>query len=715
MTLTTNGPGTTPTADFGVKSISDDDDTVAPAFMSLTNMSSFIHQPPPIKRHRSSLTSSSSATNMSHLEDLDVDDNQTDDMSTWTLETHQTGQPSRSLPADQTASPFDLIVPRMTIPMDRQQASKPLPQQYLGYFRIMICGDSGIGKTALIQAMRILPDIIGHQLYSDRLHDPTSLNFDTDGHNVVMDTATSISCSDNNGPSHSIKEYYASTINKPSHLQDLEDSPVVKNLCLIDTPGYGDWVDAKTVIRSTAQYLERQFHLTNQLLSPTQPNTKTLKRLLHNDVGGHTHVDACLYLILDRLKRVDLEYLRAIHELVNVIPVIVKSDLLSREQESQIKRQVLQDLNDHDIHIFTGGPSLEDLIRLVQLDNQHPAPATPTNSSFQSPYTQSSSTSVPSSASSSSPSNHEALLPPLSVSTKHMMSPKKMNPGGTGPQPPSSGTNHTILPCYTASSYTKLVQLRQFLFETHLAQLRHDTTIKFMNWRREQNKVHPRWIESSALMHQSPSEISAAPRNSDLASGMSSSGSSAGSSSAFSDNTSSFTNQTTPTPLSSHMTSFPTSMANLPPSLSTTIMLDLETMTHQGTTRELAERINELRVRQERNIHLRLAHYVHEQRQRLDQQMQDRLLQMRQSYHQLEQQEKSKFLLAEWTHLLAQNGLLIDLPQPDLTMLSSKPKARAPHPFPLLSHFTDLSLPVQASPWVFLTIAILAMFTFWCY
>lgn len=106
------------------------------------------------------------------------------------------------------------------------------------------------------------------------------------------------------------------------------------------------------MISSVATYIERQFQQTNSLLNPLQPNTPELIRLVHNPYGALTHVDVCLYVILNRIKRVDIEYMRAIHQLCNIIPVIVKCDLLTAEQEEELKLDVVRELRENEIHVY---------------------------------------------------------------------------------------------------------------------------------------------------------------------------------------------------------------------------------------------------------------------------------------------------------------------------------------------------------------------------
>ncbi|KAI7886887.1 uncharacterized protein EV154DRAFT_521079 [Mucor mucedo] len=87
-----------------------------------------------------------------------------------------------------------------------------------------------------------------------------------------------------------------------------------------------------------------------------------------------THVDVCLYLIMGRLKQVDIEYMRSIHHLVNIIPVIIQPDLSLRpEWRIEQKLAILQTLSDHHVKIaLLGYEDYEHLIDSCKQPSKHP-------------------------------------------------------------------------------------------------------------------------------------------------------------------------------------------------------------------------------------------------------------------------------------------------------------------------------------------------------
>ncbi|KAI7847608.1 Septin-domain-containing protein [Circinella umbellata] len=165
----------------------------------------------------------------------------------------------------------------------------------IGHLCIMVCGDSGIGKTRLVQAFTNMSEMTVGETEDILLDDFT-----------IQETRVSMN----------------------------NDDQQQKSICFVDTPGYGACVDAESIISSVTHYIERQFQQTNMMLNPMHPNTSKLTRLVQNTHGAHTHIDACLYIILDRLKRVDIEYMRALQPLCNLIPIILTNDHSNRHNQN---------------------------------------------------------------------------------------------------------------------------------------------------------------------------------------------------------------------------------------------------------------------------------------------------------------------------------------------------------------------------------------------
>ncbi|KAI9490295.1 Septin-domain-containing protein [Zychaea mexicana] len=207
----------------------------------------------------------------------------------------------------------ELIVPRVTFDLDDEQLRRRQQLQRrnnsntnstttdIGHLCIMVCGDSGIGKTQLVQALATaMPEMTTAGTTEDVLFDDYAIQ------------ETRVSIDDNND----------------------EQQRQQKTICFVDTPGYGACLDAESVIASVTHYIERQFQRTNAMLNPLHANTPELTRLVHNTHGAHTHIDACVYIVLDRLKRVDIEYMRALQPLCNLIPIILTHTTQQQQHRS---------------------------------------------------------------------------------------------------------------------------------------------------------------------------------------------------------------------------------------------------------------------------------------------------------------------------------------------------------------------------------------------
>jgi hypothetical protein len=95
------------------------------------------------------------------------------------------------------------------------------------------------------------------------------------------------------------------------------------------------------------EYVES--HL-SRVSSDTLSNSELLN-LLGGD--GGFQVDVVLYLIERKLKPADVEYIRRLAPLTNVIPVIAKADRLSPTELAVCKQQVMGQLRDAAIRTFT--------------------------------------------------------------------------------------------------------------------------------------------------------------------------------------------------------------------------------------------------------------------------------------------------------------------------------------------------------------------------
>ena len=66
-----------------------------------------------------------------------------------------------------------------------------------------------------------------------------------------------------------------------------------------------------------------------------------------------THI--CLYFIAPTghgLKPIDIEFMRRLHDKVNIIPLIAKADTLTPDEREDFKKEILKEIETHKINIY---------------------------------------------------------------------------------------------------------------------------------------------------------------------------------------------------------------------------------------------------------------------------------------------------------------------------------------------------------------------------
>lgn len=125
---------------------------------------------------------------------------------------------------------------------------------------------------------------------------------------------------------------------------NIQENGVGLRLTVVDTPGFGDFVNNEESWRPILENIEARFDAYLE-----QENRVNRQRMVDN------RVHACLYFISPTghaLKPLDVEFMRRLHTRVNLIPVIAKSDTLTEEEISLFKQRILADIEFHKIQIF---------------------------------------------------------------------------------------------------------------------------------------------------------------------------------------------------------------------------------------------------------------------------------------------------------------------------------------------------------------------------
>ncbi|KAH3670260.1 hypothetical protein WICMUC_004913 [Wickerhamomyces mucosus] len=151
-------------------------------------------------------------------------------------------------------------------------------------------------------------------------------------------------------PSSSIPLPTDSSEERDFHLREenveLEDNEGVKiSLSIIDTPGFGDSLDNTSNFNIITDYLKHQY---DEILLEES-------RVRRNPRFKDSRVHAIIYFINPTghgLKELDIELLRKLSGLVNIFPVISKSDSLTQEEIILNKKLILEDLKYHQIEYY---------------------------------------------------------------------------------------------------------------------------------------------------------------------------------------------------------------------------------------------------------------------------------------------------------------------------------------------------------------------------
>ncbi|KAK3084955.1 hypothetical protein FSP39_022047 [Pinctada imbricata] len=174
-------------------------------------------------------------------------------------------------------------------------------------FSLMVVGETGLGKSTLINSL-FLTD-----LYKDR---------------------------DLPSSSDAIER----TVEIVKKQLEIEERGVKVRLSVVDTPGYNDSVNGDENWRPIVDYVDRQFDQYYQAESGV--NRKNIQ---------DTRVHCCLYFISPYghgLKPLDVFMMKQLHNKVNIVPLIAKSDILTPKEVKRLKTKVLEEVQNHGINIY---------------------------------------------------------------------------------------------------------------------------------------------------------------------------------------------------------------------------------------------------------------------------------------------------------------------------------------------------------------------------
>ncbi|XP_065548819.1 septin-5 isoform X1 [Lathamus discolor] len=174
-------------------------------------------------------------------------------------------------------------------------------------FTLMVAGESGLGKSTLVNSL-FLTD-----LYKDR----KLLN---------------------------AEERINQTVEIVKHTVDIEEKGVKLKLTIVDTPGFGDAVNNTECWKPITDYIDQQFE--QYFRDESGLNRKNIQ---------DNRVHCCLYFISPfghGLRPVDVEFMKALHEKVNIVPLIAKADCLIPSEIRKLKERIREEIDKFGIKVY---------------------------------------------------------------------------------------------------------------------------------------------------------------------------------------------------------------------------------------------------------------------------------------------------------------------------------------------------------------------------
>ncbi|XP_019064538.1 neuronal-specific septin-3 isoform X2 [Fukomys damarensis] len=134
----------------------------------------------------------------------------------------------------------------------------------------------------------------------------------------------------------------------------IEEGGVKMKLTVIDTPGFGDQINNENCWEPIEKYINEQY----EKFLKEEVNIARKKRI------PDTRVHCCLYFISPTghsLRPLDLEFMKHLSKVVNIIPVIAKADTMTPEEKSEFKQRVRKELEVNGIEFYPQKEFDEDL------------------------------------------------------------------------------------------------------------------------------------------------------------------------------------------------------------------------------------------------------------------------------------------------------------------------------------------------------------------
>ncbi|TNN71001.1 Septin-9 [Liparis tanakae] len=141
------------------------------------------------------------------------------------------------------------------------------------------------------------------------------------------------------------EERIPKTIEIKSISHDIEEKGVRMKLTVIDTPGFGDQINNENCWKPIMKFINDQYEA--YLQEEIHINRK--KRI------PDSRVHCCIYFIPPTghcLRPLDVEFMRRLSKVVNIVPVIAKADTLTLEERDDFKQTIREELRANGIDVY---------------------------------------------------------------------------------------------------------------------------------------------------------------------------------------------------------------------------------------------------------------------------------------------------------------------------------------------------------------------------
>eukprot|EP00731_Ephydatia_muelleri_P026284 Em0018g384a len=174
-------------------------------------------------------------------------------------------------------------------------------------FTLMVVGQSGLGKSTLLNSLFMT------DLYEDSAYE---------------------------GSPYRIPK----TIEIRTSTVHMQEGGVHLELTLVDTPGFGDVINNVDCWSPILNFIDKKY----------EDYLNEESRVSRNQLEDY-RVHCCMYFIPPNghgLRQIDIEFMKKLHEKVNIVPVIAKADTFTPEECLKFKKKVLQDIQNNQIKIY---------------------------------------------------------------------------------------------------------------------------------------------------------------------------------------------------------------------------------------------------------------------------------------------------------------------------------------------------------------------------